>query len=160
MTHNSDILSPTVSECPIGTVVAKRMSMGASLCKENCCNCIRQQRALYARTLPRILPLFARIFVTERNFHNPATFWRDTPIAFITFLFSANDFPGDISDADSVPFGETFLLVGGMSGGANSDFIFMYSPTNDSWNYVEGRLESGKNKTTAMLVQTSMFSNC
>ena len=74
--------------------------------------------------------------------------------------FSANDFPGDISDVDSVPFGETFLLVGGMSNGANTDSILVYSPTGDSWNYVEGRLESGKNKTTAMLVQKSMFPSC
>ena len=79
---------------------------------------------------------------------------------FYEFSFTASDFNGVTSNVDSVPFGDTFFLVGGIHNGSDSDLIFMYSPTDDSWIQMEGRLESGKYDSTAMLVQRSLFPDC
>merc|ERR1711879_1070354 len=54
-----------------------------------------------------------------------------------------NELPFGLFQSDSVPYGDSFILVGGVHkvgllGGFNSDAILLYKSTDDSWDVMEG----------------------
>ena len=79
---------------------------------------------------------------------------------FTSTIFSARNLPIPISDAASVQYKDTFLLVGGKTGGADLDTTYMYEPDTDSWRELEERLPEAKNDPVAMIVSRSMFTEC
>ena len=79
---------------------------------------------------------------------------------FTSTIFSARNLPIPISDAASVQYKDTFLLVGGKTGGADLDTTYMYEPETDSWRELEERLPEAKNDPVAMIVSRSMFTEC
>ena len=71
-----------------------------------------------------------------------------------------NDLPFELNGADSVPYEDTFALVGGLNDTSNtySDAILLYKPTDDTWIVMEGALKTPKELPT--VVKRSMFPNC
>ena len=76
------------------------------------------------------------------------------------YSFSASNLPIPISDAASVQYKDTFLLVGGKTTNADLDAIFMYEPDTDTWVELEERLPEAKNDVVAVTVSRSMFAEC
>ena len=78
----------------------------------------------------------------------------------------ANDMPIELSSSDSVPYEETFVVVGGQIGDGSpdhrvySDAILLYKPMDDSWDVVEGALGTPKMLPTVISVKKSIFPNC
>ena len=71
-----------------------------------------------------------------------------------------NDLPFEVIGADSVPYGDTFALVGGEIDGQYSDAVMIYKPTDDSWVVMEGALKTPKYLPTVIPVKRSMFPQC
>ena len=73
-----------------------------------------------------------------------------------------NDFPLELSRADSVPYKDTFALVGGYQyyDYSASDAILLYKPTDDSWVVMEGALKTPKEYPTVISVKRSLFPQC
>ena len=78
----------------------------------------------------------------------------------ISNILSASNLPIPISDAASVQYKDTFLLVGGKTTAADLDSIYMYEPDTDTWKQLEERLPEAKNDAVAMSVSPSMFTEC
>ena len=74
-----------------------------------------------------------------------------------------NDLPPQlIAGADSVPYGDTFALVGGhqcRTCGPSYD-ILLYKPADDSWDVMEGALKTRREFATAIPVKRNMFPPC
>ena len=67
----------------------------------------------------------------------------------------------EITYAASVPYGDSFLLVGGeMCGGDYSDRIVQYEPVSETFAELDSRLSRPKSSVTAMLVNKSIFPEC
>jgi N-acetylneuraminic acid mutarotase len=63
-----------------------------------------------------------------------------------------------MSLATSVPFGDTFLLVGGeTTNGSKLSTIYRYNPEDDSWTLLDSRMKEGKRNVIAMLVDRELF---
>ena len=75
-----------------------------------------------------------------------------------------NFLPYEVTTADSVPYEDTFALVGGHmcldSLCYDSDDILLYKPTNDSWVVMEGALKTQLSYPTAITVKRSIFPAC
>ena len=71
-----------------------------------------------------------------------------------------NDLPFELYYADSVPYEDTFALVGGVIDGYKSDAVLTYKPTDDSWVVMEGALKTPKSFPTVIPVKRSMFPQC
>ena len=57
---------------------------------------------------------------------------------------------------------DTFLLVGGFSGGNGGelDKILQYNPSNGTWSELPGKLKKARMGHTAILVDRSVFPTC
>ena len=68
----------------------------------------------------------------------------------------------DIYNPDSVPFGDSFLLIGGYDPSRNQllDTILQYIPTNDSWVEMDAKLKVPRADVTVIPVQRSIFPEC
>ena len=71
-----------------------------------------------------------------------------------------NNLSFEMYGADSVPYEDTFALVGGVIDGQHSDAVLIYKPTDDSWVVMEGALKTPKQLTTVIPVKRSMFPEC
>ena len=73
-----------------------------------------------------------------------------------------NALPFGLSRADSTPYGDSFVLVGGKINPDNveSDAVLLYKPTDDSWDVMEGALKTPKSFVTAINVRRNMFPKC
>ena len=73
-----------------------------------------------------------------------------------------NDLPFELNGADSVPYEDTFALVGGLNDTSNtySDAILLYKPTDDTWIVMEGALKTPKELPTVISVKRSIFPKC
>jgi hypothetical protein len=83
---------------------------------------------------------------------------------YFTLLYdcpvSANPLPQPIVCATVVPFGDSFLLVGGITTGfSHLSTIYCYNPDEDSWTLFTGGMKSGTIGGIAMLVPRNMFKN-
>ena len=78
-----------------------------------------------------------------------------------TWTFS-NDLPFGLWGADSVPYGDSFVLVGGYiePNDVESDAILLYKPMDDSWDVMEGALKTPKRYVKAINVRRNMFPEC
>ena len=74
-----------------------------------------------------------------------------------TFL---NDLPIELYYAESVPYIDSFVLVGGNSLGDQIDSILHYKPEQDLWVVIEGALKNPKEDVTGILVKRSIFPPC
>ena len=75
------------------------------------------------------------------------------------FSDTANNLEQQFYFGAAVPYGSTFLLVGG---GPSSyrDAIHKYIPSNDEWEVMPERLSIAKETRAAMLVHLDMFPSC
>ena len=72
-----------------------------------------------------------------------------------------NDLPfEELYWAESVPYKDSFVLVGGRSLGGSLDTILHYKPDEDSWIVMEGALNTPKEDVTGILVKRSIFPPC
>ena len=73
-----------------------------------------------------------------------------------------NDLPFGLWGADSVPYGDSFVLVGGYiePDDAPSDAILLYNPTDDSWVVMEGALKRPKYNVKVIKVRRGIFPQC
>jgi hypothetical protein len=74
--------------------------------------------------------------------------------------FQANPLPNYITNASIVPFGDSFLLVGGTDdefGSRKQSTIYLYNPDCDSWTLQEARLKETKTPAIAMMVEREIF---
>jgi N-acetylneuraminic acid mutarotase len=71
-------------------------------------------------------------------------------------VLSANPLPQPITLATTVPFGDSFLLIGGMTGNSSRktylSTIYWYNPDEDSWNLLDASLKEGKAGVIAIVV--------
>jgi hypothetical protein len=89
----------------------------------------------------------------------------NTFINHITCGVSGNPLPKPIFDATAVPFGDSFLIVGGSSAfpiswgkeRKNNNTVFRYNPDEDSWTLLDARMKEEKYEVIAMLVDKQMF---
>ena len=75
--------------------------------------------------------------------------------------------PIELSESDSVPYEETFALVGGQIGDVSpdhrvlySDAILLYKTMDDSWDVMGGALGTPKMLPTVISVKKSIFPKC
>ena len=66
---------------------------------------------------------------------------------------SANNLEQEFKFGAAVPYGATFLLVGG-------DAIHKYIPSNDEWELMPERLSTARETRAAMVVRLDMFPSC
>merc|ERR1719188_2520091 len=59
----------------------------------------------------------------------------------------------------SVPYGRTFMVVGGYTG-SYSDMILLYKPGTEGWETLGQRMTNGRNYVSATLVNSKSFKNC
>ena len=77
-------------------------------------------------------------------------------------IFSANDLPTYIYNAESVPFGDSFLLVGGFDDSRYQllDTFLQYIPANDSWVELPAKLKTPRADHVVIPVKRSIFPSC
>ena len=74
---------------------------------------------------------------------------------------SANPLPKSIYYAASVPYDNSFLLIGGYgSGTGDLADIYKYNPDNDEWTMLESELKTPRYRHVALLVPQSIFPEC
>ena len=56
-----------------------------------------------------------------------------------------------------MPFGDTFLIVGGMSGAKYLDTIYLYDAGKAAWALLDARLSEARVNAVAMLVDRAQF---
>ena len=71
--------------------------------------------------------------------------------------FAGPSLPHPIENAASVPFGDTFLIVGGMSGAKYLDTIYLYDVGKAAWTLMDARLSEARVNAVAMLVDRAQF---
>jgi N-acetylneuraminic acid mutarotase len=80
----------------------------------------------------------------------------------MVFCISATPLPQPITDATVVPFGDSFLLVGGATSSHVSSHFFLstiyhYEPEEDSWTLLDERMKEGMAGVIAMLVDRKLL---
>ena len=77
-------------------------------------------------------------------------------------FISANDLPRGIYNAESVPFGDSFLLVGGYDSFEFEllDTFLQYIPANDSWVEMPAKLRTPRADHVVIPVKRSIFPSC
>ncbi len=63
-----------------------------------------------------------------------------------------------MGDSVAVPYGDTFVLVGGH--GDDGERIYKFVPETEGWEVVPGRLDYPRSYVTAMFVDPESFPNC
>ena len=58
-----------------------------------------------------------------------------------------------------VPYGQTFMVVGGDTG-SYSDMILLYKPDTEGWETLGQRMTTGRYHVSATLVNSKSFKNC
>ena len=77
------------------------------------------------------------------------------------FSSTGNDLPIEIFGAASVPYNDSFLLVGGRECGIQQlDTILLYIPESDSWVEMPPKLEIPRLDHTVIPVKRSIFPSC
>ena len=73
-----------------------------------------------------------------------------------------NDLPTAMYGADSVPFGDAFLLVGGAdyNTAQTLDTILSYNPNDDTWIEMPSKLTTPRVYPTVIPVKRSIFPSC
>ena len=66
--------------------------------------------------------------------------------------------PFELYTADSIPYGDSFVLVGGFKIDTFIDAILLYN--DDSWVVTEGALKTAKGFVTAINVRRNIFPDC
>jgi hypothetical protein len=80
-------------------------------------------------------------------------------ITFKFLSFTANPLPLPISRATAVPFGDSFLLVGGQTTGWDRlSTIYRYNAEDDSWILIKARMKHEKSCVIAMMVDRNTSS--
>ena len=76
---------------------------------------------------------------------------------------TANPLPSPIMEATAVPFNciqDSFLIVGGVSGGSTSDLIYRYNVGPDSWELADAKLPIPASGVAATMVNSYIFPAC
>ena len=76
---------------------------------------------------------------------------------------TANPLPTPIMEATAVPFNcvqDSFLIVGGVTGGSTSDLIYRYEAGSDSWELTVARLPIAASGVAATMVNSYIFPAC
>ena len=78
------------------------------------------------------------------------------------FSSTVNNLPVLVFGADSVPYHDSFILVGGRDWNAIPplDTILLYNPGNDSWVEMPSKLKTPRYYPTVIPVRPSMFPSC
>ena len=71
--------------------------------------------------------------------------------------FVGPNLPHPIENAASVPFGNTFLVVGGMSEAKYLDTIYRYEARNSAWELLDAKLSEARVNAVAMMVDRTIF---
>ena len=68
----------------------------------------------------------------------------------------------DIYNAESVPFGDSFLLVGGFDSSRYQllDTFLQYIPANDSWIEMQAKIKTPRADHVVIPVKRSIFPSC
>ena len=81
----------------------------------------------------------------------------------LTNIVADNSLPIPIWDMASVPYGDTFLLVGGYNDNSGDflDTIYVFEPFSETFNLVPGvRLKTARRYPTAFFVDAMSFPEC
>ena len=73
---------------------------------------------------------------------------------------SANPLPKSIAYAASVPYDNSFLLIGGRDANGYLADIYKYNPDNDEWTRLESELKTRRRSHVALLIPQSLFPEC
>ena len=77
------------------------------------------------------------------------------------FSSTGNDLPIALFGAASVPYNDSFLLVGGRECGIQQlDTILLYIPESDSWVEMPSKLKTPRQLPTVIPVKQSIFPSC
>ena len=60
----------------------------------------------------------------------------------------------------AVPFGNTFVLVGGSINGKVSDMVIKYNPSSQDWEELPGKLREKRSSVAAMLIPSDATPGC
>lgn len=75
-------------------------------------------------------------------------------------MFSANPLPRTIAFATVVPFGDSFLLVGGQEDAYSETYlstVYLYNPDKDSWTLLSAKMSEAKRNVIAMMADRNVF---
>ena len=79
-------------------------------------------------------------------------------------LLSGNSLPLPLQDTSVVPYGESFLLVGGCHAGDNlrevTDTIYKYEVLSESWTLLDTRIPYKVVSPIALMVDLDIFPSC
>ncbi len=74
--------------------------------------------------------------------------------------FIGNRLPHPIYASMSVPYGNTFALVGGWNGTSSTDTVYLYEPGSDTWTLVNDRIAVPIHHHAAFPVRQESFPKC
>ena len=75
-------------------------------------------------------------------------------------LLSGNLLPQPIEESTVVPFGDSFLLVGGITSyRSRLSTIYRFEPDEDRWTLLNGRMKEEKEKVIAMMIDVNMINS-
>ena len=102
-----------------------------------------------------------REVITAGSYYSPYDSVEKYNIQEDNWVFG-NDLPFEKYGADSAPYGDSFVFIGGKiePDDAESDAILLYKPTDDSWVVMEGALKTPKRFVKAINVKRNMFPEC
>ena len=75
-------------------------------------------------------------------------------------LSASNALPKTMTTGAVVPYGNTFLVVGGHDGSDSLDSIYYYEVDTESWSELDATLSSPSNQLEATEVDISIFPSC
>ena len=78
-------------------------------------------------------------------------------------LFTGNLLPQVLEEATVVPYGESFLLVGGEyfeNLAETTDTIYRYETLSDSWTLLDTRIPYNVSSPIALMVDIDIFPSC
>ena len=78
----------------------------------------------------------------------------------LKFLSGSNALPTAMTTGAVVPFGDTFLIVGGHDGSSSLDTIYYYEVDTESWSELDATLSSASSQLEATVVDINNFPSC
>ncbi len=76
-----------------------------------------------------------------------------------TFL-PGHSFPEKLSSQRSLPYGDSFLLIGGEHARVRSKAIYKYNPETEDWTKMKAELSRGLTGMAVMFVRKDSFKGC
>ncbi len=76
-------------------------------------------------------------------------------------IYVGTPLPNALGLAKSIPYGNSFAIIGGTDGSKDLDTAYIYDPAGaGSWRLLPNRLHQGRRQTIALTVKKEIFPAC